>query len=62
MNKSRRLRWAVHVATMGEDRNAFKISTGKSTGKRPLGKSRRRWEKNIRKDLKRNRRQYEELG
>ena len=40
-----------HVARMEEGRSAFKISTGKPTGKRPLGRSRRRWEKNIRMDL-----------
>ena len=49
--KSRRLRWAGHVARMEEGRNAFKILTGKPTGKRPLGRSRRRWEDNIRMDL-----------
>ena len=49
--KSRRLRWAGHVARMKKGRNAFKIVTGKSTGKRPLGKSRCRWEDNIRIDL-----------
>ena len=37
--KSRRLRWAGQVARMEEGRNAFKILTGKSTGKRPLGRS-----------------------
>ena len=52
MIKSRRLRWAGHVARMEEGRSAFKILTGKPTGKRPLGKSRRRWENNIRMDLK----------
>ena len=36
--KSRRLRWAGHVARMEEDRSAFKILTGKPTGKRPLGR------------------------
>ena len=51
MIKSRRLRWAGHVARMEEDRNAFKILTGKPTGKRPLGRPRRRWEDNIRMDL-----------
>ena len=35
--KSRRLRWAGHVARMEEGRSAFKILTGKPTGKRPLG-------------------------
>ena len=40
--KSRRLRWAGHVARMEEGRSAFKILTGKPTGKRPLGRPRRR--------------------
>ena len=51
MIKSRRLRWAGHVARMEEGRSAFKISTGKPAGKRPLGRPRRRWEDNIRMDL-----------
>ena len=49
--KSIRLRWAGHVARMEEGRSAFKILTGKPTGKRPLGRPRRRWEDNIRMDL-----------
>ena len=49
--KSRRLRWAGHVARIEEGRSAFKILTGKPTGKRPLGRPRRRWEANIRMDL-----------
>ena len=48
MIKSRRLRRAGHVARMEEGRSAFKILTGKPTGKRPLGRPRRRWEDNIR--------------
>ena len=40
--ESRRLRWAGHVATMEEGRSAFKIVTAKPTGKRPLGRPRRR--------------------
>ena len=51
MIKSRRLRWAGHVARMEEGRSAFKILTGKPTGKIPLGRLRRRWEKNIRMDI-----------
>ena len=51
MIKSRRLRWTGHVAKMEESRSAFKILTGKPTGKRPLGRPRRRWEDNIRMDL-----------
>ena len=49
--KSRRFRWVGHVARMEESRSAFKILTGKPTGKRPLGRPRRRWEDNIRMDL-----------
>ena len=49
--KSRRFRWAGHVARMEEGRSAFKILTGKPIGKRPLGRPRRRWEDNIRMDL-----------
>ena len=49
--KSRRLIWAGHVARMEEGRSAFKIVIGKPTGKRPLGRPRRRWEDNIRMDL-----------
>ena len=43
--------WAGHVARMEEGKSAFKILTDKSTGKRPLGRPRRRWEDNIRMDL-----------
>ena len=43
--------WAEHVARMEEGRSAFKILTGKPTGKRPLGRPRHRWEDNIRMDL-----------
>ena len=49
MIKSRRLRWAGHVARMEESRSAFKTLTG--TGKRPLGWPRCRWEDNIGMDL-----------
>ena len=38
-----RLRWPSHVARMEEDSSAFKILTGEPRGKRPLGRSRRRW-------------------
>ena len=51
MIKSRRLRWAGHVARMEEGRSAFKILEGKPTGKRPLERPRRRWEDNMRMDL-----------
>ena len=46
--KSRRLIWAGHAAAMEKGRSVFKILTGKPTGKRPLGRPRRRWEDNIR--------------
>ena len=49
--KSRRLRWAGNVARMEEGRSAFKVLTGKPTGRRPLGRPRRRWEGNIKTDL-----------
>jgi hypothetical protein len=42
--KSRRMRWAGHVARMGEERNVYKVLMGKPEGKRPLGRPRRRWE------------------
>ena len=50
--KSRRLRWASHIARMEEGRRTFKILTGTTAGKRPLGRPRRRWEDNIRMNLK----------
>ena len=50
--KSRRLRWAGHVARKGEGKSALKILTGIPAGKRPLGRPSRRWEDNIRMDLK----------
>jgi hypothetical protein len=49
--KSRRSRWAGHVARMGEKRNAYRLLVGKPDGKRPLGRPRRRWMDNIRTDL-----------
>jgi hypothetical protein len=49
--KSRRMRWAGHVARMGEDRGVHKVSVGKPEGKRPLGRPRRRWQDNIKMDL-----------
>ena len=42
--KSRRLKWAGHVARIEEGMSAFKILTGKPTGTRPLGRPKRRWE------------------
>jgi hypothetical protein len=50
--KSRRMRWAGHVARMGEERKVYKVFVGKLEGKRPLGRPRRRWEDGIRMDLR----------
>jgi hypothetical protein len=50
--KSRRMRWAGHVARMGKERKMYKVSVGKPKGKRSLGRSRCRWEDGIRMDLK----------
>jgi transcription termination factor 2 len=52
MIMSRRVRWAGHVARMEEKRNAYRILVGKQEGKRPLRRFRRRWEDNIRMDLR----------
>jgi len=49
--KSRRMRWAGHVARMGESRGVCRVLVGKPEGKRPLGSPRRRWEDNIKMDL-----------
>jgi hypothetical protein len=49
--KSQRMRWAGHVARMGEKRNAYRLLVGKPEGKRPLGRSRCRWVDNIGMDL-----------
>ena len=51
-NESKILRWTGHVARMEEDRSAFKTLTGTPAGKRPLGRYRRKWDYNIRTDLK----------
>jgi hypothetical protein len=50
--KSRRLRWARHVACMWERRGAYKALVGKPEGRRPLGRPRHRWEDNIKMDLR----------
>ena len=50
--KSIRLRWAGHVARMEQSRNAYRVLVGKPEGKRPLGRPRRRWEDNIKMDLR----------
>jgi hypothetical protein len=50
--KSRRMRWARHVARMGEGRGVHRVLVGRPEGKRPLGIPRRRWEDNIKRDLR----------
>jgi hypothetical protein len=50
--KSRQMRWAGHVACMGEERKVYKVLVGKPKGKRPLGRPRYRWEDGIRMDLR----------
>ena len=49
--KSRRMRWAGHVARMGEGRGVYRSLVGKPEGKRPLVRPRRRWKDNIKMDL-----------
>jgi hypothetical protein len=49
--ESRRMRWAGHVARMGEESDVHWVLVGKPEGKRPLGRPRRRWEDNIKMDL-----------
>jgi hypothetical protein len=49
--KSRRMRWAWHVARMGEGRGVHRVLVGKPEGKRPFSIPRRRWEANIKRDL-----------
>jgi hypothetical protein len=49
--KSRRMRWAGHVARMGEERNVYRLLVGKLEGKRPLGRPRCRWIYNIKMDI-----------
>jgi len=48
---SRRMRWAGHVACVGERRGLYRVLVGKPEGKRPLGRPRRRWEDNIKMHL-----------
>jgi hypothetical protein len=50
--KSRRMRWAGHVARMGEGRGVYRVLVGRPEGKRPLGRPRRRWEDYIKMDLR----------
>jgi hypothetical protein len=50
--KSRRMRCAGHVARMGEGRGVYRVLVGRPEGKRPLGRPRRRWDDNIKMDLR----------
>ena len=51
MINSKRMRWAGHVAHIGERRGVYRIFVGNPEGRRPLGRCRQRWEDNIRMDL-----------
>ena len=50
--KLRRMKWAGHVARMGEGRGVHRVLVGKPEGKRPLGRPSRRWENNIKMGLR----------
>jgi hypothetical protein len=50
--KSRRMRWVGHVARMGEGSGVYRVLVGRPEGKKPLGRPRRRWEDNIKMDLR----------
>jgi hypothetical protein len=50
--KSRRMRWAGHVARMGEGRDVYRVLVGRPEGKRPLGRHRRRWKDHIKLNLR----------
>jgi hypothetical protein len=50
--KSRRMRWARHVARMGEERGVYRVLVRRSEGKIPRGRPRFRWEDNIKMDLR----------
>jgi hypothetical protein len=52
MIKSRRMRWAGHVASLGERRSVYRVLFGRPEGKRPLGRPRRRWKYNIKIDVR----------
>jgi len=49
--KSGRMRWAPHVACMGKRRRAYRVLVGKPKGDKPLGRTRRKWEDNIKMDI-----------
>jgi hypothetical protein len=46
------MRWAEHVAAMGEERGVYRVLVGRPEGKRPLRRPRRKWEDNIKLDLR----------
>jgi hypothetical protein len=46
------MRWAGHVANIGQERNVYRVLVGKPEGKRPLERPRRRWEDGIKTDLR----------
>ena len=50
--KSERMRWARHVACIGDSRGAYRVLVRKPEGRRQLGRHRRRWEDNIKMDLR----------
>ena len=50
--KSRILRWTGHVACIGERKGAYRVLVGKAEGRRPPGRHSRRWEDNIKMDLR----------
>jgi hypothetical protein len=52
MIKSRRMRWAGHVAGMGQGRGVYSVLVGRPEGKRPLGRPRSKWENNIKMDFR----------
>jgi hypothetical protein len=49
---SRRMKWAGHVARIGKGRGVYRVLVGRPEGKRPLGRPRRKWEDNIKMDLR----------
>jgi hypothetical protein len=52
VTKSRRMRWEGHVALMDEGRGVYRVLVGRPEGKRPVGRPRRWWEGNIKRDLR----------
>jgi hypothetical protein len=50
--KARRMKWMGHVVRIGEVRGAYNILVGRPEGRRPLGRPRRRWEDNIKMDVR----------